>query len=143
MIAGLQQIEHGCMVVLQQQLPLVYRQIKEEVVPKTPRANKAKGRTYQNYIARELMKVVPGKLKGQLMGQSGTDIIDIDNVLPWDYTEVKHHKLYPSLEKLNRLATSEKGKQIFFVRANRSPNLVIMNLEMFQELLAAIYAADR
>ena len=112
-------------------------------MPKTPRANKAKGRTYQTYIANELMKVVPGKLKGQLMGQSGTDIIDIDNVLPWDYTEVKHRQSYPSLKTLNALATPEKGKQIFFVRANRSPNLVIMNLEMFQELLAAIYAADR
>ncbi len=105
------------------------------------KSRKGKGRTYQQYIRDRLIAITGLRLESQPMGQAGSDIIDIDKGLPWETSECKHWKEYPSLNHLTTLLVPEKRTQVFFMRANRKPDLVVMKLDTFLELLEGYYYA--
>lgn len=108
-----------------------------ELRPTQQRAKsaKGKGKAFERLIAERLELISGGRMKARTMGEAGSDVEDLDHVLPWHYTETKHYKSYPSLNYLTSLLNEKKGQQVFFIKANHRPSLVVMELEIFEQIL--------
>lgn len=104
----------------------------------TPRSRKAKGRMYQQEIAKFLTECGFQGLKSTIMGEAGTDIQDPFGLLPWNYTECKRYEKSPSLSEI--VSVMEKkthgGLWCFFSRQSRKPTLAVVPLEVLQRMLS-------
>lgn len=102
---------------------------------KRVRTAKGKAKKFERLIADRLSLITGGVMKAREMGQAGSDIIDVDRKLLWQYTECKHWDKYPSLNELVDLLHEDKGQQVCFVKADHKPVLVVMELEIFEQIL--------
>jgi hypothetical protein len=105
-------------------------------MPRTTRANKAKGRKFQQWVAKEFSEIYDTDFGSQLMGQAGTDVIDHGEVLEWQYTETKHWQDWPPLNHLTKLLpTKAGGDAVFIIKKNREAPLVIVPWDVFKRIL--------
>lgn len=106
---------------------------------KRVRTAKGKGKKFERLIADRLALITGGAMKAREMGQAGSDIIDVNGKLLWQYSECKHWDKYPSLNELVDLLHEDKGQQVFFVKADHKPVLVVMELEFFEQILQKLH----
>lgn len=106
------------------------------------RTGKNKGKAFERLIADRFTVIMNSPIEAREMGQPGSDLKDSRGALPWAYTELKHHDGYPSLNSLIDLLDPTKGQQVFIVKANRKPILVVMELEILEQLLE-VYAVHK
>ena len=108
----------------------------------TSRGRKAKGRVYQQEIAKFLADLGFLGLKSTTMGESGTDIQDPFSVLPWNYTECKRHERSPTLADIVEMMEKKdrNGWWCFFTRQSRKQSTVVMSMPTLKHLLEAYVA---
>lgn len=110
-------------------------------MPKTTKANKGKGRTFQQWGVKWFNNLFPeGDFTSLPMGQAGSDMVDPHHILPWQYTEFKHWRYYPTLTELESIITTKKQGSpprdvVCIVKGNYKPPLVVMPLCVLERLL--------
>ena len=107
-------------------------------------SKKAKGRTLQNLVAKELLEcfsdsLVEGDIKPILMGGSGVDIQLSPlamSIIPWDI-ECKNQETWsiPLWWKQTTTNTGEGRKPLLVIKKNHHEPLVVVSWSDFKELI--------
>lgn len=105
----------------------------------TPRSKKAKGRRFQQEIAKLLLGLCPnGGFSSTPMGVPGTDVADPFRLLPWRYIECRNREGFPTLDAIiDEMQKERSGDWAYVIRRNRQAPTWVLSHVVMQKLLAA------